>query len=259
MAQSSILVIHGDQRFLDLITLQLNIDGLNAFPTTTSSKARVLIENTQPELVILDASLPGSIELLKVIRASDQPIAVIALAHTNDLREQLRSVGVEVVLDRSIHVDGLRAAMRKLLDDEEFQPSVKDLQILVVEDDEDTREMLAHALTQWGYSVLTADDGNQAIQTLDRNPSLAVVLLDIRLPNLGGMDVLAEMGRRKLHTTAIMLSALADREIAGRAISLGAFDYVVKPVDLDRLKGLIVSCLSHRDHIKRRSNRRLIS
>jgi DNA-binding response OmpR family regulator len=139
MASSSILVIHGDQLFLDLITLQLNIDGLNAIPTRSCSKARLLFENTQPELVILDASLPNSIELLKVIRASDQLITVIALARS-DLREQLRNVGVEVVLDRSINVDGLRAATRKLIDDEEFQSFVEDFQILVIDDEEDTRE-----------------------------------------------------------------------------------------------------------------------
>src|SRR2546426_4226776 len=157
---------------------------------------------------------------------TDEPIAVIVLAHSGDLREQLRSIGVEVILDRSIHVDGLRAAMRRLIDDEEFQSSVEDLQILVVEDEEDIREMLTVALTQWGYSVLTAGDGSEAIHTLERYPAIAVVLLDIRLPSLGGLEVLAEIGRRGLRATAIMLSALLDRQIAGRAISLGAFDYL---------------------------------
>jgi DNA-binding NtrC family response regulator len=251
MARSSVLVIHESQLFLDLITLHLTRDGLTAIPTTSCSKARLLIENIRPDLVILDASLPESIELLNDIRARDQRIAVIALAHSDDLREQLRSIGVEVVLDRSIHVDGLRAVMRRLVDDEEFQSSVEDLQILVVDDDEDTREMLTIALTDWGYSVLTARNGSEAIQTLERNPTVAVVLLDIRLPGIGGMEVLAEIGRRRLRATAIMLSGLHDREVAGRAISLGAFDYVVKPVDLERLKDVIVACLSHRDYSNR--------
>jgi DNA-binding NtrC family response regulator len=248
-ARSSVLVIHEDQLFLDLMTLQLTRDGLNAVPTNSCSKARLLIESTWPEIVILDASLPDSIELLKDIRATDQPIAVIVLAHSGDLREQLTSIGVEAILDRSTHIDGLRAAMRRLIDDEEFQSSVEDLQILVVDDEEDIREMLTVALTQWGYSVLTAGDGSEAIQTLERNPATAVVLLDIRLPSLGGMEVLAEMSRRGLSATAIMLSGLLDRQIAGKAISLGAFDYLVKPIELERLKDLIVAGLSHRDYV----------
>jgi DNA-binding NtrC family response regulator len=259
MTRSSVLIIHEDQLFLDLITLQLTRDGLNAVPTISCSKARLLIENTRPELVILDASLPDSIELLKDIRSTDQPIAVIVLAHSGDLREQLRNIGVEVILDRSIHVDGLRAAMRRLIDDEEFQSSVEDLQILVVDDEEDIREMLTLALTQWGYSVLTAGDGTEAIQTLEHNPAIAVVLLDIRLPRLGGMEVLAEISRRGLRTTAIMLSGLLDRQMAGKAISLGAFDYVVKPIELERLKDLIVAVLSHRDYVNRPLWQRFIS
>lgn len=259
MASSSVLIIHGDQLFLDLITRQLTRDGLNAIPTTSCSKARLLIENARPELVVLDASLPDSIEFLTDIRASDQPIAVIALADSDNLREQLKSVGVEVVLDRSIHVDGLRAAMRKLIVDEEFQSSVEDLQVLVVDDEADAREMLTVALTGWGYSVLTAGDGKEAIQTLEGNSNVALVLLDIRLPGLGGMDVLSEIQRRRFRTAVIMLSALADREIAGQAISLGAFDYMVKPVNLAALRGLIVAGLSHREYINRPVWRRLIS
>jgi DNA-binding NtrC family response regulator len=259
LARSSVLVIHEDQLLLDLITIQLTRDGLNAIPTTSCSKARLLIENTRPELVILDASLPDSIDLLKDIRASDQPIAVIVLAHSHDLREQLRSIGVEVVLDRSIHVDGLRAAMRRLIDDEEFQSSVEDLQILVVDDDEDTREILTLALTEWGYSVLTARDGREALQILERNAAISIVLLDIRLPSVGGIEVLAEMSRWRLRATTIMLSGLLDREVAGKAMSLGAFDYVVKPIDLERLKDVIVAALSHREYINRPLWRRFSS
>src|SRR6266481_2479688 len=104
MARSSVLVIHEDQLFLDLITLQLTRDGLNTIPAISCLKARLFIENSRPELVILDASLPDSIDLLKDIRAGDQPIAVIVLAHSGELREQLRTIGVEVILDRSIHI-----------------------------------------------------------------------------------------------------------------------------------------------------------
>jgi DNA-binding NtrC family response regulator len=259
MVRKSVLVADRDQLFLDLLTLQLANDGLNTIPARTCSAARLLIDNSRPQLVILDASLPDSIGLIKHIRETDEPTAVIALSDSNEVRELVRSAGIEIVLDRSIHIDGLRAAVRQCIDDEDLRVSTDDLEILVADDEEDIREVLSFALTEWGYSVLTARDGEEAVQMIEDHSAIGLVLLDISMPKIGGMEVLAKTHARLPPLSFIMLSALSDREIARRARKLGAFDYLVKPVEFERLKGLIVAGLSHRDYITRPLWRRWIS
>ena len=118
----------------------------------------------------------------------------------------------------------------------------------MVDDDDDILTMLSCAVEEWGYSVFTAKDGNQALETVDHIPRLALVLLDLRIPGRGGMEVLKEIHAQHPTIGVIMLTGVVDREIAHQAMKLGAFDYVSKPVDLPALESVIVACLSHAEY-----------
>jgi DNA-binding response OmpR family regulator len=119
MTRPSVLIIDRDQLFLDLITQQLTTHGINPVIATSCSRGRFLMATTPPDVVLLDASLAGSVDLIKAIRANDQPTAVIARTDSAELWWQVSSVGVEVVLDRSIQVDGVYSAMRQIMGDED--------------------------------------------------------------------------------------------------------------------------------------------
>jgi DNA-binding NtrC family response regulator len=111
--------------------------------------------------------------------------------------------------------------------------------VLVVDDEEQIRSLLSDFLMDGGYTALLASNGDEALDVIEREAGIAVVLLDIVLPGRGGVEVLKQIMRRKPHPAVIIMSALADTEIARSAIRLGAFDYVLKPLDLTALDGLI--------------------
>ena len=106
--------------------------------------------------------------------------------------------------------------------------------ILVVEDNRDMRFLLSAILNEAGYKTAFAGDGNMALKELARfSPDL--VLLDIKLPNMDGMQVLEEARRRNERAPIIMLTAYGDVKGAVQAIKMGAYDYITKPFDNEEL------------------------
>ncbi len=133
------------------------------------------------------------------------------------------------------------------------------VKVLVVEDYPDTREMLALFLAGHGYTVVTARDGREALDALEQDPTFDVVLLDVFIPKVGGLEVLKEIHDRMPQLGVILLTALADKEIAQDALRLGAFDYILKPFDLGQVESSVVACLGHRDYQQQSWWRRLVS
>jgi len=116
--------------------------------------------------------------------------------------------------------------------------------ILVVDDNEDNRDMLARRLRRQGYEVLTAVGGRSALETLARAP-LDLVLLDVMMPDLDGYSVLEQMKRDATlrDIPVLMISALDELDSVARCIQLGAEDYLGKPFEPILLQARIGACL----------------
>ena len=104
----------------------------------------------------------------------------------------------------------------------------KHRRVLVVDDEENLRHMIAMLLDEEGYQVDQAEDGAAALARLDESPSDFVVS-DLRMPKMDGMELLAALGKRTDELTFILMTAYGDLETALEAIKLGAYDYVQKP------------------------------
>ena len=105
--------------------------------------------------------------------------------------------------------------------------------ILVVDDDRLVLATLAHGLSQAGYDVIDADNGDDAILLArEHRPDLA--LLDIRMQGKSGFDVAASL-RESCHTPFMFLSAFADAQTAAQVKALGAVAYLVKPLDIGQI------------------------
>ena len=106
--------------------------------------------------------------------------------------------------------------------------------ILIVDDDKDLRFNLSCILKEEGHEVIAASDGKQALNALAENvPDL--VLLDVRLPGMDGVELLEEMKQIEKNLPIIMLTAYSDVKSAVKAMKLGAFDYITKPFDNEEL------------------------
>jgi two-component system response regulator AtoC len=109
------------------------------------------------------------------------------------------------------------------------------VRILVVDDDEITCNLLEEVLSKEGYAVDKALSGQEAIEKGEKK-SYGVVLSDIRMLDVDGMEVLRAYRQRSPETVIIMMTAFGSIETAIRAIKEGAYDYVSKPFKLDEIK-----------------------
>jgi two-component system response regulator PilR (NtrC family) len=117
--------------------------------------------------------------------------------------------------------------------------------ILVVDDERSMRELLAIVLKREGYEVLLADSGTEAIRVLDNEP-IDLLISDIRMPDLSGVEVLRAAKRADQDVIGIMITAFASTESAVEALRLGAYDYLSKPFDVEELKIVVRNALERR-------------
>jgi DNA-binding response OmpR family regulator len=115
--------------------------------------------------------------------------------------------------------------------------------ILVVDDEADVREFLAEFLTMQGYSVSLAADGPEALECVEKDPP-RVILLDIRMPGMDGIEVLKRVKASHPDVGVIMVTAVFDEEVGKKALKLGADDYITKPLDMSYLETSLMVKLS---------------
>ncbi len=116
--------------------------------------------------------------------------------------------------------------------------------ILIVDDERGILTALTGVLEDEGYTVSVAETGKGALRKMEEDPS--VVLLDIWLPDMDGLNVLEEIKRRCKDTVVIVMSGHGTIETAVRATKLGAYDYVEKPISMERIILLIRHALEQR-------------
>jgi DNA-binding NtrC family response regulator len=119
------------------------------------------------------------------------------------------------------------------------------VRILIVEDKDSLRQMLATAIKKSGYGVDEANDGPVAIEKIRKRP-YHLVISDLRLPNLSGLEVLRAQKEADPSVPVLIMTAFGTIEDAVEAIKDGAFDFLTKPVDISHLSLLIERALEHR-------------
>jgi len=107
--------------------------------------------------------------------------------------------------------------------------------LLLVDDEEAFASAMEKRLTHRNMKVSVALSGEEALSALDQDPDIDVVLLDIKMPGMDGIAALREMKRNHPLVEVIMLTGHATVESAIDGIKLGAFDYLMKPCDIETL------------------------
>ncbi len=116
--------------------------------------------------------------------------------------------------------------------------------ILVVDDEHGVRQSFNMVLKDQ-YNVLLAETGKEAIDIFTKN-SVDLILLDILLPDVSGIDLLATLMETDPNTVIIMVTAVNDVEVAVKAIKLGAYEYIIKPFVVDEVLTVIKRALEKR-------------
>src|SRR5438552_7029945 len=117
--------------------------------------------------------------------------------------------------------------------------------VLIVDDEQSVTVTMAAILEMDGYSVATALRGDEALELI-RNETFDLVLTDLRLDDFDGMDVLAAARRRSPETVGIVLTGYASLESAVKALREGAYDYMLKPADVEELRATVARGIERR-------------
>ncbi len=107
--------------------------------------------------------------------------------------------------------------------------------VLIVDDEPDAVELLQEFLSAKGYDTLTASNGEDALH-LVKTERPHLILLDVRMPKMNGLEVLRQVRQIDQEVGVIIVTAVNEEETGRQALKLGAFDYIVKPLDLDYLE-----------------------
>ncbi len=114
--------------------------------------------------------------------------------------------------------------------------------MLLIDDEPAILESLEMFLTEKGHTIYKADDGNTGLALYKRHCP-RIVILDIRLPDMSGFDILESLNKEPAPPKIIMITAYHDMESAIRAMKYDAFDYVHKPIDIDQLESTLARVL----------------
>ena len=112
------------------------------------------------------------------------------------------------------------------------------LKVLVVDDEEDVVEVIQDRLEAYGFTVVTAGNGVEALKRLSME-KFDGVFLDVKMPEMGGIEALEEIRKRDREIPVIIITSSSTREAAIEAMAKGANEYVLKPFEWEELKAKI--------------------
>jgi len=135
----------------------------------------------------------------------------------------------------------------------------QDAKILIVDDEIYIREILSRWLSKDGYDCLTASNGEEALLTLAHSP-VSLMISDIMMPGISGLELLATAKKKYQDLAVIMATAVDDRQVGTHALEIGAYGYVIKPLDRNEvllnvanglhLRGLEMGNRRHREELE---------
>jgi len=130
-----------------------------------------------------------------------------------------------------------------------FDHGTSNGRILIIDDEPDVRKVVRMSLEKAGYDVLEAEDGEKAIATLsegENNLLLDVIISDIRMPKINGVEAINYFQQEYPGKQVIVLTGFPDMDMATGFIKKGIVDYLVKPVEAEKLRASVAKAMEQR-------------
>ncbi len=251
----TILCVDDNLAVLDLLQEFFTGQGFEVLTAMNGLEALLHVSRHRPRAILLDLEMPrlGGLDAVRRIKRLDPEVVVILISGRPDLLETVKAEKVNVdgvftkPLDLAQILENLARAgiaTAKTLPEggagqfpREARPSIRK-RILVVDDEPEVREVLVEYLRGKGFEVLPAGAGEEALRRfVGYHPH--IVLLDIQMPGLSGVETLRRIKALRQETCVIMVSGQESEEAARQTLTLGAADYIRKPVDFAYLDSVL--------------------
>jgi DNA-binding response OmpR family regulator len=247
----SILCADDDPDVLDMLKEHFTLQGFIVLTATNGVEACLQVKRWAPKAVILDLLIPrlGGIGTLNRIRAVNPSMPVILVSDTADALDLVTEAGLNPAgafakplplnkISETLAWAGVTAPAELAAAGSDRRRLQTRARIMLVDDEPQFREMLAEYLGDKGFEVLEADSGDEAlIQVPISRPQ--IVLLDLMMTGIGGLETLRGIKAARPETRVIMVTAVEDLDAARGALAAGAADYVSKPFTFQYLDSVL--------------------
>jgi DNA-binding NtrC family response regulator len=255
--KAGILIVDKEKMLIDLLSRALSSPEVHVFGATTAEQGARVIDVHAPDILVIDPSIDNGLLLLSSLNSSK--VKILAIVASEEIRERTKALPIQGVVDRNDGYEALVEAIRAILPaDLVTLGEAEPVKIMICDDDPEVRSLLSDFLMECGYTVSVAKNGQQALDRIEHDHAIRIVLLDVGMPIIGGIDVLSQIMRHNPHPSVIMLTGIADHEIARQATKTGAFDYILKPFDFPTIESSITACLGHSEYQKQPLWKRLM-
>ncbi|HOK41135.1 MAG TPA: response regulator [bacterium] len=246
-----ILIIDDSPMIRAIITRALHTMGYKTIEAESGEKALDLLKHEQINLITCDIEMPGinGFETIRRIKENKNleniPIIMITSKNTKEDVDNAFHLGITEYFIKPFKPETLAEHIEKILIN---QKHTREETILIADDSELVLKNLENVLKAEGYKVLTAKDGEIALNIILQNPStINFVICDIYMPKLSGLRLLEKLKEEfKIYPLPpfIFVSAADDRLAAIKALKAGAVDFLKKPFDVVELKLKIANHLT---------------
>jgi DNA-binding NtrC family response regulator len=234
-----VMVVEDDDVTLRQLAKAIRKEGYEVITASNGAIALEIYREKRPEIVVTDISMPemSGLELLtevKRINSHAQVILATGLGEVDSAVSALHKGAIDY-LKKPIDLDMLTLALGRAREKALEYTKIEEYpNILLVEDDESTRNRLARVISKDDYVVYVAGDGEEALQVFQES-KIDIVLTDLRMPKKNGIDTLKEMRDITMDFESIILTGYGDESSVIEALRLGANSFIKKPIDLDQL------------------------
>jgi len=244
MEDCKVLIMEDDESAKNMLARMIKKEGFNVLTAENGRVGMEIFMKENPQIVVSDLKMPemSGLEVLKKIKEISprtQFILMTAFGEADTAIEALREGALDYIkkpIDLDILTLALGRAKEKIEEENklyEFYPL-----ILLAEDDQMARERLTNILQKENWKVIGAGDGEEALSLFQQH-KIDIVLTDIKIPKLDGLEALHEMRKLSQDFEAIIMTGYGDEASAIKAMHEGALDYIKKPIELDHLTELI--------------------
>ena len=244
-----ILVVDDDDRIRSLLMDTLSALGYHALGAKDGEEALALLETEKLDLVIADVRLPkmNGLSLLKSIKSRNPllPVLIITGYNFTYTKDQAMESGADGFLAKPFRIGKMEELMRKALGIKgttEDQP-YRLKKILVVDDDDQLRDMLLEVLGSLDYFPIGVKDGEEALSQL-KIQDFDLVVSDIRMPKMDGLALLKNIKDKAPELPVVMITGFPSSCPAQKVMQEGADGYLAKPFRIEKIDELMRDLLS---------------